>query len=159
MADEDISILSSQVERHIFVITHWIHSVHAEAKNESYWLRGFKGPANTLRQALLDTSEILHREFESKLHGGENKNNTTESFVSDKILPPLVEITPKVETSFRSLDQCLLAALNKSVGGDKDGDKRVQAIVDHVAQVPSIMKTILLIHKKVDRKRILSYKI
>jgi len=41
MADEDISILSSQVERHIFVISRWVHSVHAEAKNESYWLRGF----------------------------------------------------------------------------------------------------------------------
>mmetsp|Transcript_31873 Transcript_31873/g.48403 ORF Transcript_31873/g.48403 Transcript_31873/m.48403 type:complete len:514 (-) Transcript_31873:1819-3360(-) len=156
MADEDISILSSQVERHIFVISRWIHSVHAEAKNESYWSRGFKGPANTLRQALLDTSEMLHREFESKLHR-ENKNNTVT--VSDRILPPLVEINPKVETSFRSLDQCLLTALNKSVDGDKDGDKRVQAIVDHVAQVPSFMKTILLIHKKVDRKRILSYKI
>eukprot|EP00957_Ditylum_brightwellii_P025748 1947929-Ditylum_brightwellii.AAC.1 len=93
MAGKDINILSSQVEHHIFVISCWIHSVHAEAKNESDWLQGFKGPVNMLHQALLDTSEMLHHEFESKING-ENRNNT-KLFVSDRILPLLVGINPK----------------------------------------------------------------
>eukprot|EP00957_Ditylum_brightwellii_P121534 9269313-Ditylum_brightwellii.AAC.1 len=46
-----------------------------------------------------------------------------------------------------------------STADDKDGERRVQSIVDRVAQVQSLIKTILLIHKKDDRKRILSLKI
>eukprot|EP00957_Ditylum_brightwellii_P097235 7405281-Ditylum_brightwellii.AAC.1 len=139
---EDIELLRSQVLSDVETISRWIYSVHTNTKNNSKWRKAFK----------------RSDKFEDE-NPGEDEN-TLESPVSYKSFPPFVaKINLRVEASFRSLDECLLKALNLSIANDMDGNKLVQAIVDRVAQVPSLMKTVLLIDNKVDRKHILSYKI
>mmetsp|Transcript_2836 Transcript_2836/g.4025 ORF Transcript_2836/g.4025 Transcript_2836/m.4025 type:complete len:527 (-) Transcript_2836:1130-2710(-) len=137
IAKGDIELLRSQVLSNIHTISRWIFAVHTNAKIDSKWKNTFK------RKRIPESVS------------GKFKNNP-ELPVSDKSLPPKVEINPRVEASFQSLDECLLQASNLS---GKNGDKLVQAIVDRVAQMPSLMKTVLLLHKKVDRRRILSHKI
>eukprot|EP00957_Ditylum_brightwellii_P074751 5681256-Ditylum_brightwellii.AAC.1 len=141
--EDDIDNLNSQVDRDIFVLHHWVHSSHDVIVNKSSWWE--KLP----------------------LHGLKHSNEGTRSSKSltassSTLLLPLVKINSVVETSFQNLDACLLEAKNKTAhdeDGATDGDERVQAIIDRVAQIPSLMKTILLIDKNIDRKRILSYKI
>mmetsp|Transcript_16673 Transcript_16673/g.22335 ORF Transcript_16673/g.22335 Transcript_16673/m.22335 type:complete len:831 (+) Transcript_16673:1-2493(+) len=140
---EDIELLRSQVLSNVEAISRWIYSVHTNIKNDSKWRKVFK------------RASIENDKFD-------DNSQDRESPVSYNSFPPFVQINKRVEASFRSLDECLLTALNLSTAqnsSDNDGDKLVQDIVDRVAQVPSLVKTVLLIHKKVDRKRILSYKI
>eukprot|EP00957_Ditylum_brightwellii_P031879 2417062-Ditylum_brightwellii.AAC.1 len=88
--NESINILNSQVERHIYNISRWIHSVHMEAKSESYWWRGFQGKGHSFFKALVKSNSVrLQAEFDGK------NNNSEESHVNDKSLPPLVEINSR----------------------------------------------------------------
>eukprot|EP00957_Ditylum_brightwellii_P178831 13621709-Ditylum_brightwellii.AAC.1 len=137
---EDIELLRSQVLSNVEAISRWIYSVHTNIKNDSKWRKVFK------------RASIENDKFD-------DNSQDRESPVSYNSFPPFVQINKRVEASFRSLDECLLKALKFSIANELDGDKLVEAIVDRVAQVPSLMKTVLLIDKKVDRKRILSYKI
>mmetsp|Transcript_13004 Transcript_13004/g.19222 ORF Transcript_13004/g.19222 Transcript_13004/m.19222 type:complete len:867 (-) Transcript_13004:575-3175(-) len=158
----------------INTISRWIYSMHNIVKDEKGLSELKHFSKDTFQHVGIKANELEDNPsldpnhtnpatgwFEIKETPTADSEETHESssYVSAKYFPPLVEINSEVEASFRSLDDCLLTAINMPLTNEKDTFERVQTIVDSLAQVPSFMKTVLLIHRKVDRRRILSYKI